>query len=363
MKFAISKQVLLDGLNQVVGVASTKASMPILSNVLIESADGELVLSASNLEMTIVARIPAMIDAPGAITLPAKKLHSVVKELNDGDVMVSISDKGVATIRCERAQFKLHGLPSADFPAQPEFSDSREFKIPQHLFLHGIKCTEFAISADNTRFVLNGIFVSFREGKLTMVATDGRRLALYENDLEFVASQEVDVILPTRTVAELHRMLGDTGEMRMLVSNNQAAFEVGSTVLMSKIVDGTYPNYRQVIPTHHAERIELPRTSLLETVRRVSILASEKSNIVRFNFRPGCVEVVSSGSEFGEAREELPIDYKGREISLAFNADFVAAPLKVLSEDTLTIDLTDNSSPGVMRVADEFLYVIMPMHN
>lgn len=362
MKFAIAKQVFLDGLNQVVNVVSSRPSMPILSNVLIEAEEGELKMRATNMELIIVAKVPANVERPGSITLPAKKLQSIIRELRDGEVLVDVV-KTVANIKCNRAQFKLNGLPSDEFPEIPSFRETREFKMPQAMLSKAFRCTEYAMSFDSTRNVLNGIFTSFRDGKLTLVATDGRRLALFENELEFPESQQVDIILPCRAVSEIHRLLGDAGEVRVQISNTQAAFEFGDTLLITKLTDGNYPNYRQVIPSRYSQRIELPTEEFLEIVRRVSLLSSEKTNTVRFQFSDNKLTVLSSTTEIGEAQEEMPISYEGKDLLITFNADFMIAPLKAINEDTITLDLIDQSSPGVMRVADEFLYVLMPMHS
>ncbi len=362
MKFALAKQVLLDGLNKVAGVVNTRPSMPILSNVLLEAADGELRLTTTNMELTILAKVPCLVDAPGAITLPAKKLQSIVREMRDGEV--AIETKGtVATIRCNRAQFRLNGLSADEFPGLPIFKEVREFTVPQAMLNKGFRYTEFAISNDGTRYVLNGIYTCFQNGKLTLVATDGRRLALFENELEFPESQEVCIDLPSRAVTEVHRLLSDAGDVLVRITNNQASFDFGDTLLITKLIDGNYPNYRQVIPSRRNERIVMPASDLNETVRRVSLLSVEKTNTVRFRFAPGVMEVQSSASDLGEANEEVPIDYAGREMAITFNADFILAPLKAAGDGEVAIDLIDSSSPGVMRVGDEFLYVLMPMHS
>ncbi len=362
MKFALAKQVLLDGLNKVAGVVATRPSMPILSNVRLEASDGELKLMTTNMELTILAKVPCMVDAPGAVTLPAKKLQSIIREMRDGEVVLETKGN-VATIRCNRAQFKLHGLSADEFPGLPVFREAREFKVPQAMLNKGFRYTEFAISNDGTRYVLNGIYTCFQDGKLTLVATDGRRLALFENELEFPESQQVCIDLPSRAVAELHRLLSDGGEVLVRITSNQASFDFGDTLLITKLIDGNYPNYRQVIPSRYNERIVMSAQDLNETVRRVSLLSAEKANTVRFRFAPGVMEVQSSAADVGEANEEVPIDYNGRELTITFNADFILAPLKAAGDGEVAIDLIDSSSPGVMRVADEFLYVLMPMHS
>ena len=362
MKFSLAKQVLLDGLNKVVGVVSMRPSMPILSNVLIEAADGELKLTTTTMELTIQAKIPATVETPGAFTLPAKKLQSIVREMKDGEVDVELKGNMV-TVRCNRAHFKLYGLVAEEFPQMPAFKEAREFEVPQSMLNKGLRYTEFAIANDDMRYVLNGIYTCFQEGKLTLVATDGRRLALFENELEFPESQQVCIILRSRAVPELHRLLGDTGNVQVRVSADQVSFDLGDTLLITKLIPGNYPNYRQVIPSHYNERIALPAQELNETVRRVSLLAAEKKNTVLFHITPGVLELQSGSSDVGEANEEVPIEYQGREFSITFNADYVLAPLKAVGEKEVSIDLIDASSPGVMRVADEFLYVLMPMHS
>ncbi len=362
MKFSLAKQVLLDGLNKVVGVVSTRPSMPILSNVLIEAADGELKLTTTNMELTIQARVPAAVESNGSYTLPAKKLHSIIREMRDGEV--SVEKKGnVVTVRCNRAQFKLYGLATEEFPQIPPVKEEREFEVPQAMLNKGLRYTEFAISNDDHRYVLNGIYTCFQDAKLTMVATDGRRLALFENALEFPESQQVCFILRARAVAELSRLLADGGNVLVRVSSNQVTFDLGDTQLKAKLIEGNYPNYRQVIPSRYNERVVLPAQDLNEAVRRVSLLAAEKKNTVLFHITPGTMEVQSGSADVGEANEEVPIDYQGRELSITFNADYVLSPLKAVGEKEVSIDLIDASSPGVMRVADEFLYVLMPMHS
>ncbi len=362
MKIALAKQVLLDGLNKVVGVVSTRPSMPILSNVQLRASSGELSLTTTNMELTIQAKVPCGVEAEGAITLPAKKLQSIIREMRDGEVTIQTNGT-VATITCNRAVFKLHGLAADEFPGMPVFKEVREFKVPQAMLNRGLRYTEFAISNDGTRYVLNGIYTCFQDGKLTLVATDGRRLALFENELEFPESQNVCIDIPSRAVAEIHRLLGEAGEVIVRVTSNQASFDFGDTLLITKLIDGNYPNYRQVIPSRYNERIVLPAQDLNETVRRVSLLASEKVNTVRFRLAPGTMEVLSSAADLGEANEEMPIDYNGRELTISFNADFILAPLKAVGEGEVAMDLIDSSSPCVMRVADEFLYVLMPMHS
>ncbi|MCH5285483.1 MAG: DNA polymerase III subunit beta [Akkermansiaceae bacterium] len=362
MKFALAKQVLLDGLNKVVGVVSSRPSMPILSNVLLEAKESELKLTTVNGELTIQAKVPCLVESAGAITLPAKKLQSIIRELRDGEVSIEVKGHE-AKGHCNRTQFKLYGLPAEDFPQMAVLKEACEFEVPQAMFNRGFRYTEFAIANDASRYMLTGIYTCFQSGKLTLVATDGRRLALFENELEFPESQQMCFNLPSRSVAEIHRLLGDAGNVLVRATSSLASFDLGDTLIITKLIDGNYPNYRQVIPSHYNERISMPAQDLREAVSRVSLLAAEKRNTVLFHITPGSMVVQSGAADLGEASEDVPIDYSGRELSITFNADYVLSPLKAIGENEVNLDFIDVSSPGVMRVANEFLYVLMPMHS
>ncbi len=360
MDFSIAKDVFLDGLNQVVSAVSARTPMPILSNVLIRTENNQLRLTATDLDVCITGTIPANITSDGSVTLPAKTLLNIIRELPSEEIHISVNEKSQASVECGRSRFKLNGLPSDEFPAVPVFDGSTDFTIDQNMLRDGIKKTEYAISTDTTRYVLNGIFMSFKDNKMTFVATDGRRLAMVENGLDIPEGSQTEAILPTKAVNELSRLLGDVGQVTIRFMSNQVAFEINDTLLTSKLIDGNYPNFRQVIPPDHKECIELPRTEFLETIRRVSLLSSAEKD-VRLSFINNELEVASLAEDVGEAHEYLSIDYSGTPIDIAFNSDFLMAPLKSMTSDTVNLYLTDKMSPGVLRSGDQFLYVLMPM--
>jgi DNA polymerase-3 subunit beta len=361
MKFSVSKEKLLSGLQTVQNVVSTRTTLPILSNVLLQARDGQLRLTTSDLDVGITGATEAQVEKEGATTLPARRLAGIVRELPASEIHVDVDSKNIASIRCGQSFFKIMGLPEDEFPPLPQFADAKVFTIPQQHLRDALKKTSYAISTDETRYVLNGILFSFKESKLTMVATDGRRLALVDIEVEFPRSQEVDIIVPTKCVTELSRMIGDEGEVKMSVSENQVAFEVGATLLVSKLIEGNYPNYRQVIPGEAKERVALERELFLTAVHRVSLLASEKSNSVKLVFSKNNIEIVANTPDIGEAHESLPVSYKGRDFSIAFNPEFLMAPLRNLSNDEVFLDLIDEMSPGVIKIQSPFLYVLMPM--
>jgi DNA polymerase III subunit beta len=361
MKLSVSKEKLLQGLQTVQNVVSTRTTLPILSNVLIEAADGQLRLTTTDLDVGMRGGVEAAIEKPGSATLPARRLFTIVRELPSAEVHIEIDSKSVASIRCGPSFFKIHGLPQEEFPPLPKFEGAKTFTLRQKDLKDGLRKTAYAISTDETRYVLNGILFSFKDNKLTLVATDGRRLALVDIELEFPRSHEVDIILPTKAVTELSRLVSEEGDVKMSVSENQVAFEVDGTLLVSKLIEGNYPNYRQVIPPEAKERITLERESFLNTVHRVSLLSSEKSNSVKLVFSKNNIDIIANTPEVGEARESLPVAYKGRDFSVAFNPEFLMAPLRNLPNDEVFLDLIDEMSPGVIKVQSPFLYVLMPM--
>ncbi len=361
MKFSISKEKLLAGLQTVQNVVSTRTTLPILSNVLIQAADSQLRLTTTDLDVGVSGTVEAQVDKAGGTTLPARRLATIVRELPAAEVQVEVDSKNAASIRCGQSFFKIMGLPEEEFPPLPKFEDAKTFTFSQQLLRDALKKTSYAISTDETRYVLNGILFAFKENKLTMVATDGRRLALVDIEVEFPRSQEADLIIPTKCVTELQRMLGEEGDVKMSVGGNQVAFEVGGTFLVSKLIEGNYPNYRQVIPGDAKERMTLERELFLNAVHRVSLLSSEKSNSVKLVFSKNNLEIAANTPDVGEAKESIAVPYKGREFSIAFNPEFLMAPLRNLSNDEVYLDLIDEMSPGVIKIQSPFLYVLMPM--
>ena len=361
MKFNVAKDKLLDGLQTVQNIVSTRTTLPILSNVLIRAEDGVLRFTTNDLDVGMSCTVEAKVEKGGGTTLPARRLASIVKELPAADVEVEVDSKNIASIRCGQSFFKMMGLAEAEFPALPKLADAKVFTLRQKELKDALRKTAFAISTDETRYVLNGILFSFKEGKLTMVATDGRRLALVDLELEFPRGQEVDVIVPSKCVTELQRLLGEEGEIKMNVGENQVGFDVNGKVLVSKLIEGNYPNYKQVIPPEAKERVTIERELLLTAVRRVSLLSSDKSNSVKLIFTKNNLEITANTPEVGEAHESLAVNFKGKEMSIAFNPGFLQDPLRNLTDDEVHIDLIDEMSPGVIKIGTPFLYVLMPM--
>ncbi|MGI8889816.1 MAG: DNA polymerase III subunit beta [Chthoniobacterales bacterium] len=361
MKFSVTKEKLLECLQQVQNVVSTRTTLPILSNVLLQTNGSEVRLTTTDLDVGVRGSFEAQIEKEGATTLPARRLFTIIRELPSSEIQFDVDGKNAASIRSGQSFFKILGLPEEEFPPLPKFDDSKVVTIRQKDLRDGLKKTSYAISTDETRYVLNGVLFSFKDNKLTLVATDGRRLAMLDIDLEFPRSHESDIIIPTKAVTELQRLLTDDGDVRVSVGSGQIAFDLNNTLLVSKLIEGNYPNYRQVIPGEMKERVTLERETFLNSLRRVSLLASDKSNSIKLNFTKNNIDITANTPEVGEAKESLPVAYKGREFSIAFNPEFLMAPLRNLSEDEIFLDLIDEMSPGVIKIQSPFLYVLMPM--
>jgi DNA polymerase-3 subunit beta len=361
MKITLDRDVLFEALTRVQSVVGTRSTIPVLANVLLEARDNRITLTTTDMELSVTTHLDAEVATAGATTLPAKRLFSVIRELPSQKIDIAVDGKNTATIECGSSFFKIVGLPAEDYPEVPSPEGEQAFPLETGSLKSMLKSVQYAASVDETRYVLHGILFSFKEGKLTVVATDGRRLALCEQEVDFPAEHAIDMVVPAKAVNELMRNLDSEGQCRMVAAGNQVVFELEGLRLISKLIDGTFPNYQQVIPAQCEERITLERETLLQAVRRVSLVTSEQSNSIRLHFGENEVEVLSSTPDVGEAKERVPVKYSGPEMTIAYNPEFLLAPLRVLDSDEVYLELTDELSPGVLKSDISFLYVIMPM--
>jgi DNA polymerase-3 subunit beta len=365
MNLSISKDQIIAGLQAVQNVVSTRTTLPILSNVLLRAEDNHLEITATDLDVTVACKVEAKVTKPGATTLPVKKLFGIVRELN-GDIEIEVDEKNIASIRSGSSFFKINGLGADEFPPLTKFKDDKKVTVSQETIRAMLRKTSFAVSSDESRYVLNGIFVSLKEGKMTFVATDGRRLALVDEEVEISEKSAAELIVPAKAVNELTRLLTDKGTVEITLGENQASFSLKSenslsVLLITKLIEGNYPNYRQVIPGEAKERISLGREEFQAALRRAEIMTSEKANSVKLAFGKNNLTITANSPEVGEARETLAINYKGKEFAIAFNPRYLIDPLAALTEDEVFLELIDELSPGVVKINGPFLYVVMPM--
>src|SRR6266481_2213409 len=336
MNLTISKEQIINGLQAVQNVVSTRTTLPILSNVLLRAEGDRLGFTATDLDVTITSAVEAKVKKPGASTVPVKKLFGIVRELTNLEIDLQVDEKNVCQIQSGPSFYRINGLSADEFPPLPKFKEEKKVVLPQATVKGMMKKTSFAISTDESRYVLNGIFLSLKDHKLTMVATDGRRLALVDEDVDVSETSQGEFIVPSKAVNELNRLLQDKGEVEIRYAENQASFTLrdgkGSSILIvTKLIEGNYPNYRQVIPAETKERVPLVREEFLHALRRAEIMTSEKSNSVKLSFGKNKLEITANSPEVGEAKESLAINYKGPEMAIAFNPKYMIDPLNALA--------------------------------
>ncbi|MBX3748730.1 MAG: DNA polymerase III subunit beta [Opitutaceae bacterium] len=371
MKFKINRDHFANGLAQVLNVVGSKATMPILSNVLIEAEKDQISLTTTNLDLGIRCKIKAEVKETGAVTLPVKRLATIVRELPSVDVAVDASPNHQVKLASGGSNFRIMGIGKEEFPPLPEFGDEKAYSLEQGELATMLRSVAYAQSTDETRYILNGVYFNFKDAKLALVATDGRRLALVSKEMEVPASSAGAIILPARTVGELLRLLDKGEKVKINFNDRRAAFQIAtdkdnsglvdSVYLYSKVVEGNYPNYQQVIPKETHQRIKLERELFLQCVHRAALVCSEKSNSVKIKLSSNLLEITAQSPDFGEAHESMAIGYSGPELQVAFNPAFVMDPLRALTKDEVFFEVKDEVSPGVFKTLESFICVIMPV--
>src|SRR5258705_968066 len=366
MNLTITKEQIANGLQSVQNAVPTRPRLPILSNGLLKADGNRLEMTATDLDVTITCSVEATVKKPGATTMPVKKLFGIVRELTNPEIELETDEKNVTSLRSGSSFFKIRGLGAEEFPPPPKFKEDKKVNLPQEKIKGMLRKTSFAISTDESRYVLNGIFMTLKEHKLTMVATDGRRLALVDEEVDVSEKSQGEFIVPAKAVNELNRLLQEKGEVEIRYTDNQAAFSLKdekgfSVLIVTKLIEGSYPNYRQVIPGETKERIALAREEFMHALRRAEIMTSEKANSVKLTFGKNNLAITANSPEVGEARETLAVNYKGKEMAIAFNPRYLIDALAALAEDEVFFELIDELSPGVLKINGPFLYVVMPM--
>ncbi len=360
MKFNLPKDALLKGLQMTQSVISTHSTLPILYNVLLKIEKGKLELTATDLSLSVRYTMSVDTQKSGASTFEARRLFNIVREAPGNEIELEL-DKDTALIRCGASEYKVLGLSADEFPPLPPIDATRGFTIEQAVFKDMLKKTGYAASIDESRQTLSGVLLSFKNQKLTMVATDGRRLALAEKDIEIPGNEQADIIMPTKAVNEMVKTLGDEGALKIHVVNNMAAFDLGDTLVVTKLIEGSYPNFQQVIPKQCEERVTVAREALLSALRRVALITNEKYLSVKVVFAKNQMNLSAVTPDVGEAHESVPVKYTGKQIVMAFNPDFMMDPLRNLSSDEVSIELVDDTSPAILKCDLPFLYVLMPL--
>jgi len=360
MKIKMTKENLLNGIQTVQNIVSTKATLPILSNMLMETYSNGVKLNTTDLDIGISCELPVDTIEQGAITIPAKRFSDIVRELPVGDITISAKKNNQIDIEGNKCRFKLIGLPKEEFPKFPEFKDKEVVKIEQAVLKEMIRLTSFAVSHEESRYVLNGILFEIQGDILRMVATDGRRLAKYDRKVSSSIKKEISVIIPLKAVQEVFRNLADEGIVSFVTGTNQVLFDINGTLIASRVIEGEFPNYEQVIPKAATKKIKVNTLDLLHAIRRANLLATPDFQAIKFEVFTDKLVISKTTPEIGESREELPVEYGGKEMIVGFNPQFLIDVLKNINNDTVELELFGPDKAGVIRQG-EYLYLALPM--
>jgi len=368
MEIKISRNEFLKGLSLVQGIVERKTTMPILANVLLEGKGRGLILTATDLEVGVTSTLPAEVVKEGKIAVHARGLYDIVRELPEEPIHLTVGENLWVEIACGRAKFKIVGLSPTEFPALPKKAEGVSLRIDGNTIEEMIEKTAFAMSTDETRFNLNGIYLEqAKEGDgntLRMVATDGHRLSIIEREVKGKWKLPKGVIVPRKGILELKRLIGGKdGPLDLSIDEKHVVATNGETTLIIRLIDGQFPPYKQVLPSQTKRTIGVERQSILQVLKRVSILSVDRSRGVKFSFSPKNLEVSTSNPDFGEAREELTITYKGEKFEIGFNARYFIDVLNVLPDEQAELQMGDDTTPCVLKSEKDkgFTHIVMPM--
>ena len=373
MKVRMGRDELLTGLQRVQGVVEKRNTMPILSNILLEVKQDGAEIIATDLEIGMRGLYKATVLKPGGVTISARKLFEIIKELPPGDIELTAGDNNWTTIQAGKSQFKIVGLPSADYPALPAIDREGLTPLSGDGLLELIRKTLFAAGDNDARYILNGLLVTLvttdKKTTLRLVGTDGHRLAVAEQEVGKAGSkgvpQEIKAIIPKKAAHEMRRLLEEGGDTEPLIgfAKNMMIFRKSGLLLTSRLMEGNYPNYHQVIPKEGGRRITVNRTELESALRRVSVLSKDKASAVKVSFEPGKMTLFSSSPDYGEATEELPARYEGEAHSSGFNARYLLDVFGVMDGENVSLQMETPLSPCLIQESESpgFKCVVMPI--
>ncbi len=372
MRIRIARDELLTGLQRVQGVVEKRNTMPILSNILLEAKQEGVEVTATDLEIMMRGLYKATVEEPGAVTLSARKLYEILKELRDGEVEIAVAENNWTTIQAGKSQFRIVGLPSTDYPALPAIEREGLTPLEGAGLLDLIRKTLFAVGDNDARYILNGLLITLAsgDGKMTLrlVGTDGHRLAVAEQEVTGISKKdqprEIKAIIPKKAAHEMRRLLEESdGEPLIGFTKNLMIFRKSGLLLTSRLMEGTYPNYQQVLPKDSQKHATAPKTELEGAIRRVAVLSRDKSSAVKVTFAPNTITLFSSNPDFGEATEEVSARYTGEPLTTGFNARYLLDVLSVVDAESATIQMESALSPCLIREPGNpgFRCVVMPV--
>ncbi|MFA5039164.1 MAG: DNA polymerase III subunit beta [Candidatus Omnitrophota bacterium] len=365
MKIRVDKSELQKGIQTVANVITPKNVLPILANILFETQKNKIRLTTTDLDMGISITLEAEIVEPGAMTIPTKRLSDIIKEMSSGTVVISTRKNNIVDIQLDNCEFKLMGLPKEEFPKLPEIKEKEAVVFQQDVLKNMLHLTSFAVSHEETRYVLNGLLLELKKGNgeetlVRFVGTDGRRLAVAETRMTLKLQKDTKVIIPYKTVQELLRNLKDEGEVAIIISQNQVFFEMDGAVIISRLIEGDFPDYQRVIPVPSASRVRMNKEHFVLVLRRANLLTTPDFQAVKFELFKNKLVVSKATPDVGEFKEEIPLEYGGKEMVIGFNPNYFLDVLRNWREDEFVLEFIDSEKPGVVRSQD-YVYIVQPM--
>ena len=363
MKLVCPRAELTKAVSLAASAVSTKSSLPVLNNLLFEVDKNGLVVTGTDLEIGLRCRVKVEVIEPGAITIPAKKMTEILRELEEGEVELS-SDGNKAELKADKNTFRLPGIAAEDYPNFPSYRKEKSVTLPVATLLAMIRKTSFSVSVDETRYVLQGALLQVAGKKARMVSTDGHRLSFVEKEAE-KSSEDMQAVVPSKALAELAKVLeGSDGSVTVYFTDNQLFVELGEVTLFSRLIDGQFPNYEQVIPKKNELSFTAETEALAKAAKRVAVMAQDKGNSIKLSLKENSLEISAATPDLGEAQGELDVAYKGGAITMAFNARYLLDVLKSLESERVEVRMSTPLSPclvGPEGGDGSSKYVIMPM--
>ncbi|MBN1794214.1 MAG: DNA polymerase III subunit beta [Candidatus Omnitrophica bacterium] len=361
MRFVAEKDILQKGLHSVQNAVASRSTLPILSNILLETQNNTLQISATDLDVlgiTTAATVKTIEEGSG--TIPAKRISDIIKELPNAEVVVTMKKNNMFTVESGNSVFKIIGLPKEGFPQLPTPTHDNKTTIPQASLKRILQRTTFAVSHDETRYVLNGLYVSINGDTLHFVATDGRRLALIEHTINTTTKIKTQAIIPSKTTTELLKTIKEEGDIEIYLEQNQVFFKTNETTIISRLIEGEYPDYQQVLPKEKGERVVAEKEGFYSTMKRASLLSTPESTAVKIELLKNKMVVSKTTPEIGEFRDELSVEYAGPTLTIGFNPNYLMDVLRVLEGETVEMEVVSAAKPALFK-EERYLYLVLPM--
>ena len=363
MKIICKQKALTSSINIVQKAVSTKTTLPVLKGILLETEGDSLKLVSTDLELGIENTIDANIIRPGSVVISSKILGEIIRKLPDAEVEIDVDMENNAVIRCENSEFTLVGQSSLEFPELPEVEKDNKYSIPQDLLKNMIKQTTFAAALDETRPILTGVLMEIKEETISMVALDGYRLALRQGHIKALTNNKA--VIPGKTLNEIYKILleEDNNNVEIYFTDKQVLFHMENTRVISRLLEGEFINYKQIIPNDYKSRVKVNTRSLSDSIERASLLAKEgKNNLIKFSIKDEKM-TISSNSEIGKVFESVFIELEGEDIEIGFNSKYFLDALRIIDSEELFLDFTTNVSPCILKPADNnnYTYLVLPV--